>query len=61
MIGKGINPARLDDLAAMADFSVKEANKAKVAALLTAMRSGVMRRVHLLPRESPPALVFDAR
>ncbi|MCC8934991.1 hypothetical protein CI1B_44370 [Bradyrhizobium ivorense] len=61
MISKAIDPAGLADLSAMAGLSVKDANKAKVAALLVAMRSGVMRRAELLPVESPPALVFDAR
>lgn len=61
MISKAIDPARLDDLAATVGLSVKEADKAKVAALLVAMRSGVMRRADLLPFDSPPALFFDAR
>ena len=58
---KALDPARLDDLAATAGFSVKQANKANVAALLASIREGVMRRADALPIEFPPALVFDPR
>lgn len=61
MTNKTIDPKSLGDLAATVDFSVKEANKAKVAALLTSVRHGVMHRVDELPIDSPPALVFDSR
>jgi hypothetical protein len=61
MTDKAIDPTSLDDLAATVDFSVKEANKAKVSALLAAIRNGVMRRADVLPIDSPPAFVFDPR
>jgi hypothetical protein len=61
MTNKAIDPTSLDDLAATVHFSVKEANKAKVPALLASIRTGVMRRADVLPIDSPPALVFDPR
>ena len=61
MNNKAIDPASLDNLAATVDFSVEEANKAKVSALLASIRHGVMRRADVLPIDSPPALVFDPR
>jgi hypothetical protein len=61
MTSKAIDPTSLDDLAATVDFSVKEANKAKVSALLASVRTGVIRRADVLPIDSPPALVFDPR
>ena len=61
MTSKAIDPARLDDLAATTGFTVKQANKASVAALLASIREGVMRRADALPIEFPPALVFDPR
>jgi hypothetical protein len=48
-------------LAATAGFSVKQADKANVSALLASIREGVMRRADALPIEFPPALVFDPR
>ena len=61
MTNKAIDPTRLDDLAATVGFSIKEANRAKVSALLASMRNGVMRKAAVLPIDSPPALVFDPR
>jgi hypothetical protein len=61
MTSKALDPARLDELAATAGFTVKQANKASVAALLASIREGVMRRADALPIEFPPALVFDPR
>jgi hypothetical protein len=61
MTNKPIDPISLGDLAATVDFSVKEANKAKVSALLASIRNGVMRRADVLPIDSPPALIFDPR
>jgi hypothetical protein len=52
MTNKAIDPTRLDDLAATVGFSVKEANKAKVSALLASIRNGVMRRADVLPEVS---------
>jgi P-type Cu2+ transporter len=52
MTNKAIDPTRLDDLAATVGFSVKEANKAKVSALLGSIRNGVMRRADVLPEVS---------
>jgi hypothetical protein len=60
-MNKAMDPVRLDDLAATVGFSVKDANKAKVAEFLAAVRDGVMRRADALPIEWPPALVFDPR
>jgi hypothetical protein len=37
MTNKAIDPTSLDNLAATVDFSVKEANKAKVSGLLAAL------------------------
>jgi hypothetical protein len=61
MTNKAIDPASLDDLATTAGFSVKEANKAKISALLASIRNGVMRRADVLPIDTPPELVFDPR
>jgi len=61
MTSKPLDPTTLDDFAASAGFSVKEANKAKVSALLASIRNGVMRRADVLPIDSPPALIFDPR
>jgi hypothetical protein len=61
MISKALDPARLDELAATAGFSVKQADKANLSALLASIREGVMRRADALPIEFPPALVFDPR
>ena len=56
---KAIDPASIDELETKVDFSVKQANKAKVTALLASIRNGVMRSADVLPIDSPPALVFD--
>jgi hypothetical protein len=59
---KGVlEAAALDDLAASVGFSVKEANKTGVAAMLSSVRENVMQRADLLLSESPPALFFDPR
>ncbi len=61
MIEKAIPPAHLDELAGMVGFSVKEANKAAISALLLSTREAVMRRADTLPIDQPPALLFDPR
>jgi hypothetical protein len=61
MANKAIEPDQLDDLAAMAGLSIREADKTQVAALLASMREAVMRRANVLPIEAPPALSFDPR
>jgi hypothetical protein len=61
MIGKAIQPAQLDDLAAMAELSIKGANKVEISALLLSIRLGVMRAAAALPIEYSPALLFDPR
>jgi hypothetical protein len=61
MAHKMFEPATLNDLAAMVEFSLKEADKTQVASLLTSVREGVMRRANLLAIESPPALFYDPR
>jgi hypothetical protein len=61
MANKAIEPDQLDDLAAMAGLSIREADKTHVAALLASMREAVMRRANVLPIEAPPALSFDPR
>jgi hypothetical protein len=61
MMEKALEPARLDDLAATVGFSIKEADKAGISALLASTRKAVMRRADALPIESPPALLFDPR
>jgi len=61
MTNKAIDATSLGNPATTVDFSVKEANKAKVSALLASIRNGVMRRADVLPIDSPPAIVFDAR
>src|SRR5258708_29455126 len=52
MNNKAIDPTKLADLAATVGFSVKEANKTKVSALLASIRNGVMRRADVLPEVS---------
>ena len=59
MTGNAIDPTSLDDLAATVNLPFKEADRAKVSALLASIRHGVMRRADVLPIDSPPALVFD--
>jgi hypothetical protein len=61
MANKTIEPDQLDDLAAMAGLSIREANKTQVAALLKSTREAVIRRANVLPIEAPPALSFDSR
>jgi hypothetical protein len=61
MMKGALEPAPLDDLAASVGFSVKEANKMGVSALLASVRENVMERADTLPIESPPALFFDPR
>jgi hypothetical protein len=61
MTDKATEPVPIDDLAAAAGLSVREADKSKVGALLVSIRTGVMRKVEALPIESPPALFFDPR
>jgi len=61
MMKGALESAALDDLAARVGFSVKEANKTGVSALLASVRENVMLRADLLPIESPPALFFDPR
>jgi hypothetical protein len=61
MTSKAIDPARLGELAAAANLTVKDANKAKISELLAAIRNGVMRRADGLPIDTPPALLFDPR
>jgi hypothetical protein len=50
MTNKAIDPTRLNDLAAAVGFSVKEANKAKVSALLASIRNGSCGEVMCCPR-----------
>jgi hypothetical protein len=59
MIAKAIQPARLDELAAMVGLSVKDANKDNVSAMLFSIREGVMTCADALAADYPPALVFD--
>jgi hypothetical protein len=61
MANKTIEPDQLDDLAAMAGLSIREADKTQIAALLKSTREAVMRRANVLPIEAPPALSFDSR
>jgi hypothetical protein len=61
MTNTAIEPARLDDFATAAGFSVKETDKATVSKLLASTREGVMRKADALPIDSPPALAFDPR
>jgi len=61
MIGKAVQPAQLDDLAAMAELSIKGANKVEISALLLSIRLGVMRAAAALAIEYPPAPLFDPR
>jgi hypothetical protein len=61
MMKGALEPGALVDLAASVGFSVKEANKTGVSALLASVRENVMLRADLLPIESPPALFFDPR
>jgi hypothetical protein len=61
MANGAIVPDQLDDLVAMAGLLLREADKAKVSAILTSTRQAVMRRADVLPVESPPALSFDPR
>jgi hypothetical protein len=58
---RAIPPDRLDELAAMVGFSIKEANKVGISALLLSLRVGVMQCADSLPIEYPPALLFDPR
>jgi hypothetical protein len=59
MSERAIPPDHLDELAAMVGFSIKEANKVSISALLLSLRSGVMQCADALPIEYPPALLFD--
>jgi len=61
MTSKPIDPSRLDDLAAAAGFSIKEANKPEISALLASIRENVLRRADALPIDYPPAVFFDSR
>lgn len=61
MANKAVEPDQLDDLAAMAGLSIREADKSQVAALLASMRETVMLKANVLPIEAPPALSFDPR
>ena len=61
MANKAIHQARLGDISNMAGLSIKEANKASIAALLLSIRERVMQNAGSLTAESPPALGFDPR
>jgi hypothetical protein len=61
VIARAIEPAVLDEVAAMVSLSVKEANKAGISTLLLSIRERVMQAADVLPAALPPLPRFDPR